>query len=195
MRDCTSPMSLSLGAQLRSSQPVSPPSRLRRWVLMGIVEIGVVALIGWWVARSGVEQLARAAKAVRDSEAALLEATRGSVKFAFAVANTAREDHAELYLRADEVDRDQPIADRVRAAEALDREVAYVLANPPPRLEPLWRRMRGSLPAIARTRETNKLNLTLAQGRWREASRSYAARLALFLKMAEPPPPAVVPAR
>jgi hypothetical protein len=184
------PMSLSLAAQLRDPHPPPRPGRLRRWLLWGVLELAAVAGLGWWYARTGAEHLALAARAVHDSEAALLAATRGSVKFAYAVANTSREDHAGLFLRAEEVDRDQPLEDRVRAAEALDREVAYVLANPPPPLEPLWRRMRASLPGIAKTREADKLNVTLARGRWREAATSYAAQLAIYLKLAPPPPAA-----
>jgi hypothetical protein len=186
---------MSLAAQLRDPHTPVRSSRVPRWLFLGVIELGIVAGIGWWVGRSGVDNLARAAKAVKESEAALIAACHGSAKFAYAVANTAPEDHVEMLVRAEAVDRDQPIADRVRAAEALDREVAYVLANPPARLESLWRRMRGSLPGIAKTRETNKMNFALAQGRYREAGQEYAARLAIYLKMAEPPPATAAPAR
>jgi hypothetical protein len=183
-------MALSLAAQLRDPHPPSRPSRWPRWLVLGFIELAVAAGIAWWVAKTGAEQLARAAKAFAASEKALIQSTRGSVRFALAVANTAREEHAELLVRAEEVDREQPLEDRVRAAEALDREVAYVLANPPPRLEMSWRRMRGSLPGLAQSRETNKLNVRLARGRWREAGQSFAARLAIYLGLATTPPPA-----
>jgi hypothetical protein len=186
-------MGLSLAEQLRQPHPQPRSNRLVRWLLMGIVELGVVAGIAYWVARSGVEQLARAEKAVHDSEKALLAAIHGSVKFAYAVAAAAPEGHAELLTRAEAVDRDQPIEERLRAVESLDREVAYVLANPPPRFEMPWRRMRSSLPGMAQSRATDKLNLTLARGRWREAGQSYAAWLAIRLKMAPPPPVDLAP--
>jgi hypothetical protein len=186
-------MGLSLAEQLRQPHPQPRSGRLRRWLVMGVLELGAVAGIGYWVARTGVEQLARAEKAVHDSHRALLAAIHGSVKFAYAVSAAAPEGHAELLAKAEAVDREQPIEDRLRAVEALDREVAYVLANPPPRFEQAWRRMRGSLPGMAQSRATDKLNLTLARGRWREAGQSYAARLAIALKMA--PPPADLPLR
>jgi cell division protein FtsB len=184
---------MSLGQRLREPQPPPPPaSRARRWLILGALELLVVAVVVFVIARTGAGGIDRAQEAIEGSREALWRTTVQSADLARNVARLQDDESTrKLPAEAAALEALTDLDERLAAAEALDRSVAMALATRTPTGQRRLERRKGAitqnLATLAKTRETNRRALSLAHLQLQEAARSGPARLAMFLGLADDP--------
>jgi hypothetical protein len=166
--------------------------RLRKWLIIGALEVGLAAAVLFFVARAGVSALDEAKAAVSNSEAALRTGAQQSIALAEALMRVAgHKESQELPPQVDAIRAAASYEEIRQAADRLDAALTLALATAPPsadrRLERQKAALSRRLAAVTKARASNWQSLTLARGKQEQVTRRIPVRLALFLRMARAP--------